>query len=77
MLPTRPRRSPCVMLLKELLEPLGVSQVDAKMLMSIPFQRLNAIVKGRRTVRVETALLLSSRPVWKHGTARASSIARF
>ena len=38
---------PGEMLLKEFLEPLGVTQEAAKR-MSIPFQRLNAIVKGRR-----------------------------
>ena len=59
MLPThRPPTHPGEMLLKEFLEPLGVSQVDAANRMSIPFQRLNAIVKGRRSVSAETALLL-------------------
>jgi addiction module HigA family antidote len=48
------------MLLKEFLEPLAVSQVDAAMRMDIPFQRLNAIVKGRRGVSAETALLLEA-----------------
>ena len=38
------------MLLKEFLEPLGVSQVDAAKRMNIPFQRLNAIVRGRRAL---------------------------
>jgi addiction module HigA family antidote len=48
------------MLLKEFLEPLGVSQVDAANRMNIPFQRLNAIVKGRRSVSADTALLLEA-----------------
>ena len=49
MLPThRPPTHPGEMLLKEFLEPLGVSQVEAANRMNIPFQRLNAIVKGRR-----------------------------
>ena len=40
MLPThRPPTHPGEMLLKEFLEPLGVSQVEAATRMSIPFQR--------------------------------------
>ena len=46
MLPThRPPTHPGEMLLREFLEPLGVSQVEAATRMNIPFQRLNAIVK--------------------------------
>ena len=41
------------MLLKEFLEPLGVSQAEAASRMRIPFQRLNGIVKGRRAVSAE------------------------
>lgn len=52
------------MLLKELLEPLGVSQSDAASRMGIPFQRLNAIVNGRRAVSAETALLLQELTRW-------------
>ena len=52
------------MLLKEFLEPLGVSQVDAAQRMNIPFQRLNAIVKGRRGVSADTALLLQALTGW-------------
>jgi hypothetical protein len=52
MLPTHcPPTHPGEMLLKEFLEPLGVSQVDAAKRMNIPFQRLNAIVRGRRSLR--------------------------
>ena len=44
MLPThRPPTHPGEMLLREFLEPLGVSQVEAARRMNIPFQRLNAI----------------------------------
>ena len=61
MLPThRPPTHPGEMLLKEFLEPLGVSQVEAADRMNIPFQRLNAIVKGRRAVSADTALLLEA-----------------
>ncbi len=43
------------MLLKEFLEPLDVSQVEAARRMRIPFQRLNAVVKGRRCRPVDAA----------------------
>jgi addiction module HigA family antidote len=52
------------MLLKEFLEPLEVSQVEAASRMNIPFQRLNAIVKGRRSVTADTALLLEALTGW-------------
>ena len=52
------------MLLKEFLEPLGVSQVDAATRMNVPFQRLNAIVKARRAVSADTALLLEALTGW-------------
>jgi addiction module HigA family antidote len=65
MLPTnRPPTHPGEMLLKEFLEPLGVSQVEAAARMDIPFQRLNAIVKGRRGVSADTALLLEALTRW-------------
>jgi len=65
MLPTsRPPTHPGEMLLKEFLEPLGVSQVEAAARMNIPFQRLNAIVKGRRAVSADTALLLEALTRW-------------
>jgi addiction module HigA family antidote len=52
------------MLLHEFLRPLGVSQVDAAKRMNIPFQRLNAIIKGRRAVSADTALLLEALTRW-------------
>ncbi|OFW15425.1 MAG: addiction module antidote protein, HigA family [Acidobacteria bacterium RIFCSPLOWO2_02_FULL_67_21] len=59
MLPKhRPPTHPGEMLLKEFLEPLNVTQVEAARRMHVPFQRLNAIVCGRRAVSAETALLL-------------------
>ena len=65
MLPTdRPPTHPGEMLLKASLEPLGVSQVEAATRMSIPFQRLNGIVKGRRAVSANTALLLEALTGW-------------
>ena len=65
MLPTnRPPTHPGEMLLKEFLEPFGVSQVEAAKRMNIPFQRLNAIVKRRRAVSADTALLLEALTRW-------------
>jgi predicted XRE-type DNA-binding protein len=40
------------MLLEEFLKPLDVSQVEAARRMNIPFQRLNAIIKGRLTLQI-------------------------
>jgi len=61
MLPShRPPTHPGEMLLKEFLEPLGVSQVDAARRMNISFQRLNAVVKGRRAVSADTSLLFEA-----------------
>lgn len=48
------------MLLKEFLEPLGVSQVEAARRMGVPFQRLNAVIRGRRAVSADTALRLAA-----------------
>ncbi len=65
MLPTnRAPTHPGEMLLKEFLEPLGVSQVEAARRMRVPFQRLNAIVRGRRAVSADTALLLEALTGW-------------
>src|SRR5256885_22144 len=65
MLPThRPPTHPGEMLLKEFLEPLRVSQVEAATRMGVPFQRLNAIVNGRRGVSADTALLLEALTGW-------------
>lgn len=65
MLPThRPPTHPGEMLLKEFLEPLGVSQIEAAKRIAVPFQRLNAIVKGRRSVSADTALRLEALTGW-------------
>jgi len=52
------------MLLREFLAPVGVSQADAARRMNIPFQRLNAIVKGRCGVSADTALLFEALTGW-------------
>jgi addiction module HigA family antidote len=52
------------MLLREFLEPLGISQIEAARRIAVPFQRLNAIVKGRRAVSADTALRLQALTGW-------------
>ena len=66
MLPTnRPPTHPSEMLLKEFLEPVGVSQGEAARRRKVPFQRLNAIVKGRRGVSADAALLFEALTQWE------------
>lgn len=50
---------PGKMLLREFLEPLGVTQTELAERMEIPFQRVNGLVNGRRGVTPDTALRLS------------------
>jgi addiction module HigA family antidote len=47
------------MLLEEFLRPSGMTQGQLAAKMRVPIQRVNAIVKGRRAITAETALLLS------------------
>ena len=61
MLPKhRPPTHPGEMLLKEFLEPAGVTQAEAAKRIAVPFQRLNAIVRGRRAVSADTAIRLEA-----------------
>ena len=61
MLPKhRPPTHPGEMLLKEFLEPAGVTQAEAAKRIGVPFQRLNAIVRGRRAVSADTAIRLEA-----------------
>ena len=61
MLPTdRIPTHPGEMLVEEFLNPLGVTQVEFANHLGIPIQRVNEIVKGKRGVTPETALLFSS-----------------
>lgn len=56
-LPTkRPPTHPGEMLLLEFLEPLALTQVELAQRISVPFQRVNQIVKGKRAVTPDTAL---------------------
>ena len=61
MLPKHRRPThPGEMLLKEFLEPAGVTQAEAAKRIGVPFQRLNAIVRGRRAVSADTAIRLEA-----------------
>ena len=54
-----PVTHPGVILLEEFLNPLGLSQVAFAAHISVPVQRINEIVRGKRGVTPETAWLLS------------------
>jgi len=41
------------------LKPLGVSQVELAKRMHVPVQRVNTLIKGKRDMIAETAILLS------------------
>ncbi len=47
------------MLRAEFLDPMRLSQAEAARAMGMPFQRLNAVVQGRRSVTPSTALRLA------------------
>lgn len=55
----RPPVLPGEILLKEFLEPIGMSQVELADKMNIPIQRINTVINGKRSVTAETAVLLS------------------
>jgi len=60
MIPSnRTSTHPGVILLKEFLEPLDVTQKALALHLGIPVQRVNEIVRGKRGVTPETAWLLS------------------
>lgn len=60
MIPSnRTATHPGVILLKEFLEPLELTQKALAMHVGIPIQRINEIVRGKRGVTPETAWLLS------------------
>jgi len=47
------------MLLREFLEPMGLTQRDVAEGIGVPYQRINELVNGRRGVTPSTALRLS------------------
>lgn len=50
---------PGEILLKEFLEPSGLTQTKLAEAMGVPIQRLNTLINGKRGVTAETAILLS------------------
>ncbi|NOQ63729.1 MAG: HigA family addiction module antidote protein [Methyloprofundus sp.] len=61
MIPTnRKATHPGVILLKEFLEPMGVTQKALATHIGIPVQRINEVVRGKRGVSPNTAWLLSA-----------------
>ncbi len=60
MLPqNRTPSHPGKILLEEFLQPLGITQVSFAKHISVPLQRVNQIVRGKRGVTPETAWLLA------------------
>ena len=55
----RPPTHPGEMLLEEFLEPLGMTQTELAERIGVPFQRVNGLVRGRRSLTPDTALRLS------------------
>ncbi len=57
MLPqNRPPTHPGEMLLKEFLEPLGLTQTELARHLNWPYARLNEIIKGKRGITAASAL---------------------
>ena len=54
----RPPTHPGEMLLEEFVKPLGISQNALAIRLGISYPRLNEIVRGKRSVTVDTALRL-------------------
>jgi addiction module HigA family antidote len=50
---------PGQILLQEFLEPLGLSQAELARALTIPLNRVNELVRGKRGITPETALLLA------------------
>ena len=50
---------PGEILLREFLEPMGLSQIELARRMEVPVQRVNTLINGKRDVTAETAILLS------------------
>jgi addiction module HigA family antidote len=58
-LPNRVTAHPGEYLLEEFLRPLELSQADLARALSVPLNRINELVKGKRGITAETAILLS------------------
>jgi len=51
--------SPGEVLLEEFLDPMGLTQVELARKMNVPIQRVNTLIKGKRDMTAETAVLLA------------------
>ena len=60
MIPShRPPTRPGEILLEEFLKPKGMTQVELAAKMSIPLNRLNQVIRGKRSISADTALRLA------------------
>jgi antitoxin HigA-1 len=60
MIPKNRRPShPGEILLELYLKPMGMSQLELACRMSVPIQRVNTLINGKRDMSPETAILLS------------------
>jgi antitoxin HigA-1 len=60
MIPKNRRPShPGEILLELYLKPMGMSQMELARRMSVPIQRVNTLINGKRDMSPETAILLS------------------
>jgi len=50
---------PGAVLLREFIEPLGLTQAEVARAIGVPYQRLNGVVRGERAVSASTALRLA------------------
>jgi addiction module HigA family antidote len=50
---------PGEMLQEEFLSPMGLTQAELAKRMGVPVQRVNTLIKGKRGMTAETAILLS------------------
>ena len=55
----RPPTPPGEILLEEFLKPMRLTQTALAQKMSVPLQRMNTLINGKRAVTADTALLLS------------------
>ncbi|MCK5241618.1 HigA family addiction module antidote protein [bacterium] len=61
MIPThRQPTHPGEILAEEFLKPMGISQVEFAKNIGVPIQRVNTLIKGKRGISAETAVLISS-----------------
>lgn len=56
----RPPSHPGEVLLKDFLEPMGISQRQLSDAINVPYQRVNELVNGKRGITPSTALRLSA-----------------